>query len=83
MFSDLQEKTLCRRWQLMSSIKIVNNILDTVLNWVIALIIIAIILILFIGVILRYIFSAPLFWSEEIAVLGLIWMTFLGGVILV
>lgn len=44
---------------------------------------VAIVIVLFVGVILRYLFNAPLFWSEEVTVLGMIWMTFLGGAILV
>lgn len=59
-----------------------NRKLTLILDWVIGLIMSAIVAILFVGVIMRYVFNAPLFWSEEIAVLGLIWMTFLGGAIL-
>ena len=61
----------------------INKILAVVLDWAIGIIMTATVVILFIGVILRYLFNAPLFWSEEITVLGLIWMTFLGGAILV
>ncbi len=57
--------------------------MGVLLDWCIGLITGAIILTLFAGVILRYIFNAPLFWAEEIVVLGLIWMTFLGGIVLV
>jgi TRAP-type C4-dicarboxylate transport system permease small subunit len=60
-----------------------NRIISTLLDWAIGIIMAATVLILFVGVVLRYGFSAPLFWSEEITVLGLIWMTFLGGAILV
>lgn len=61
----------------------INRTLAIVLDWVIGLIMSAIVVILFVGVVLRYVFNAPLFWSEEVAVLGLIWMTFLGGAILI
>jgi len=31
------------------------------------------------GVIFRYVFSAPLIWSDEMAIFSLAWLTFLGG----
>ena len=65
------------------SIWTLNRVLAKILDWVIGIIMVAIVIILFAGVILRYAFDAPLFWSEEVTVLGLIWMTFLGGAILV
>jgi TRAP-type C4-dicarboxylate transport system permease small subunit len=61
----------------------INRGLAVILDWAIGLIMIAIVIILFLGVILRYVFNAPLFWSEEVAVLGLIWITFIGGAILI
>ena len=64
-------------------IRRLNTWLAKVLDWVIGAIMVAIVIVLFIGVILRYLFNAPLFWSEEVTVLGMIWMTFLGGAILV
>ena len=60
-----------------------NRWVSQVLDWSIGIIMGTIVIFLFIGVILRYLFNAPLFWSEEVAVLGLVWLTFLGGAILV
>ena len=60
-----------------------NKWLARILDWAIGAIMVAIVIVLFIGVILRYLFNSPLFWSEELTVLGMIWMTFLGGAILV
>ena len=60
-----------------------NHLIELVLDWTLGFITGAIVIILFVGVILRYVFSAPLFWAEEVTVLGLIWMTFIGGAILV
>ena len=60
-----------------------NKWLARILDWIIGAIMVAIVIVLFIGVVLRYLFNAPLFWSEELTVLGMIWMTFLGGAILV
>ncbi len=65
------------------SLLYLNKILVKALDWFIGLITVAVVLILFVGVILRYVFSSPLFWAEEVTVLGLIWMTFIGGAILV
>lgn len=61
----------------------VNRIIARILNWAVGLTLYVIIFVLFAGVVLRYAFSSPLFWSEEIAVLCMIWMTFLAGAILV
>jgi TRAP-type transport system small permease protein len=60
-----------------------NKILGRVLFWTIAAIHGAIVVVLFLGVVMRYVFDAPLFWSEEVSLLGLIWLTFLGGTVLV
>ena len=64
-------------------LKKVNKIIATTLDWAIGLTVAIIVVVLFVGVVLRYVFSHALFWSEEISVLAMIWMTFLGGVILV
>ncbi len=60
-----------------------NRIVSCTIEWVIGFSTGAIVLILLIGVILRYLFNAPLFWAEEVVVLALIWITFLGGILLV
>jgi TRAP-type transport system small permease protein len=64
-------------------LKKVNKIIAITLDWAIGLTVAIIVVVLFVGVVLRYVFSHALFWSEEISVLAMIWMTFLGGVILV
>jgi TRAP-type C4-dicarboxylate transport system permease small subunit len=64
-------------------IRRLNRLVGAALEWTIGFIMAGIVIILFIGVILRYLFNAPLFWSEEVTVLGLIWMIFLSGAILV
>jgi TRAP-type transport system small permease protein len=61
----------------------VNRIIARLLDCAVGLTLYVIIFVLFSGVVLRYVFSSPLFWSEEIAVLSMIWMTFLAGAILV
>jgi TRAP-type C4-dicarboxylate transport system permease small subunit len=64
-------------------IRRLNRLIEVALEWTIGAIMAGIVIILFIGVILRYLFNAPLFWSEEVTVLGLIWLIFLCGAILV
>ncbi|MEN6439847.1 MAG: TRAP transporter small permease [Syntrophobacter sp.] len=64
-------------------ISTLNKIVGGALFWAIAIIHGVIVVVLFTGVVTRYIFNLPLFWSEEICLLGLLWLTFLGGAILV
>ncbi len=61
----------------------IDKILKYILELLIGITVVAIVLILFAGVILRYVLKSPLFWAEEVTVLGLIWITFLGGAMLV
>ncbi|HWU36664.1 MAG TPA: TRAP transporter small permease [Candidatus Acidoferrum sp.] len=61
----------------------VNRILAVLLDWGIALSVTAIVVILFVSVVMRYVFSAALFFAEEMSILAMIWMTFLAGAILV
>ncbi len=60
-----------------------SELLSKLLKWASGLLLIAIVLILFVGVVLRYIFNAPLFWAGEVTVLALIWCTFLASALLV
>lgn len=64
-------------------IAFLNKFVEKALFWSIALIHAVIVVVLFTGVVTRYIFNAPLFWSEEVCILALIWITFLGGAVLV
>lgn len=49
------------------------------LGWVMALMLLAQLAVLFAGVIARYFFNAPFTWSDELASLLLVAITFLGG----
>ncbi len=60
-----------------------NKLVEKALFWSIAVIHGVIAAVLFAGVVTRYVFNAPLFWSEEICILALVWITFLGGAVLV
>ncbi len=64
-------------------ISTLNKIIGSLLFWTIAVIHGVVVVVLFSGVVMRYVFNAPLFWSEEICLLGLVWLTFLGGAVLV
>jgi len=44
---------------------------------------IAIVIVTGLGVVFRYFLNSPLFWTDEIARYALVWMTFLGGALLV
>ena len=61
----------------------INRIVATLLDWGIALSVAAMVIILFVSVVMRYVFSAALFFAEEMSILAMIWMTFLAGAILV
>jgi len=61
----------------------INRMIATLLDWGIALSVTAMVIILFVSVVLRYVFSAALFFAEEMSILAMIWMTFLAGAILV
>jgi TRAP-type transport system small permease protein len=64
-------------------ISALNKIIGRLLYWTIAVVHGLVVVVLFSGVVMRYLFNAPLFWSEEICLLGLVWLTFLGGAVLV
>ena len=64
-------------------ISTLNKIIGKLLFWAIAIVHGLVVVVLFSGVVMRYVFNAPLFWSEEICLLGLVWLTFLGGAVLV
>lgn len=62
--------------------KIINKISDILFNIekVIAIILAAVLLVsLSGGVLFRYVLKSPLFWSDELAIFCLIWITFIGG----
>ncbi|MEW6265584.1 MAG: TRAP transporter small permease [Thermodesulfobacteriota bacterium] len=61
----------------------INKFVGWILNGVIAVVHGVIVVVLFAGVVTRFVFNAPLFWGEEVCILALVWMTFLGGAVLV
>lgn len=67
----------------MRLLRSINRIVATLLDWGIALSVAGMVVILFVSVVMRYIFSAAFFFAEEMSILAMIWMTFLAGAILV
>ena len=49
--------------------------------WVVALLVIAEIVILFAGVVSRYVFHQPILWSDELASILFLWLAMLGSVV--
>jgi tripartite ATP-independent transporter DctM subunit len=58
---------------------------DTVLGWLVeipaALLVVAEIVVLFSGIVARYIFHTPLVWSDELASILFLWLAMLGAVV--
>lgn len=65
----------------MKRIEAAFKIIDKLFYWLTAINIAVMTLLIFIQVLLRYLFSSPLAWSEELARYLFIWMTFLAGYI--
>jgi TRAP-type C4-dicarboxylate transport system permease small subunit len=54
--------------------------LGTAVDWVVALLVAALVLLIFSGVLSRYVFNYSLAWSDELAALCFVWLTLLGSV---
>jgi len=48
-------------------------------KYVVSILVAVMCLVLFVSVALRYVFSAPLYWSGEVAIFSLVWVSFIGG----
>lgn len=59
----------------------IDEAVSKVVKNIIAVLLFAIMLILFIGVIARYFFNSPIYWTDELVTYMLVCMTFLGGYI--
>jgi TRAP-type C4-dicarboxylate transport system permease small subunit len=64
--------------------KFVDRLLDGVVgpavDWAVGLIVAALVLLVFSGVLARYVFNYSLAWSDELAALCFVWLTLLGSV---
>jgi TRAP-type C4-dicarboxylate transport system permease small subunit len=49
----------------------------------IVVVMLGLVIILFLNVLLRYIASKPLYWSEELSLFGIVFITYIGGAVLV
>src|SRR5580692_7261360 len=58
-----------------------DRVLTQGLEWVTALLVIAEVVILFVGIVARYAFHDPLIWSDELASLLFLWLAMLGAVL--
>ena len=65
--------------KMLSLIKKVDEWCAKVLGWIMALMLLVQLVILFAGVIMRYFLNSPFVWSDELASLLLVCITFLGG----
>ena len=59
----------------------IDHWLDTAIEWAVSFLVVAEVVIFLTGVVARYVFVAPLVWSDELASLLFIWLTMLGAVI--
>ena len=57
----------------------VDRVLETTLEAAIAALLVAMVVLAFVQVVLRFVFNDPLSWSEEVARWCFVWMTFLGA----
>ncbi len=61
--------------------KKIRIFLDQLINWLVILCVIAMVIVIFMQVIFRFILNDPLSWSEELARYLFVWITFLGAAI--
>ncbi|PSM17600.1 hypothetical protein C7T96_14865 [Nitratireductor sp. StC3] len=59
-----------------------KRLLVRIVQWLLMLMLLAITGVMFAQVIWRYLLQSPLVWSEELALLLMVWMTFLGSALM-
>ena len=59
----------------------IDNAVGGISEWVVAILVVAEIVILFAGVVARYVFHKPLVWSDELASILFLWLAMLGAVV--
>jgi tripartite ATP-independent transporter DctM subunit len=59
----------------------VDNVVGTIGEWAVAALVLAEIVILFAGVVSRYVFHEPILWSDELAAILFLWLAMLGAVV--
>ena len=63
----------------MKTLMRIDEAIAKVISLVIAVVLFAIMVVLFVGVIARYFFNRPIYWTDELVTYMLVSMTFLGG----
>lgn len=68
----------------------IHDRIDTALNRLtrtselgIVIVMVGLVLVLFANVLFRYVLSKPLFWSEEVSLFGIVFISYVGGAVLV
>jgi len=59
---------------------LLDRYLGTALDWVVGFLVAVLVLLIFSGVLSRYVFNYSLAWSDELAALCFVWLTLLGSV---
>jgi TRAP-type C4-dicarboxylate transport system permease small subunit len=60
---------------------VVDKVLGTIVEYAVAIIVLAEICVLFAGVVARYVFHDPIIWSDELASILFLWLSMLGAVV--
>lgn len=55
---------------------------SSLIKWILVVMLLAMTLVLFAQIVFRYFFEMPLVWSEEMALVLMLWITFLGAALL-
>ena len=59
----------------------IDNAVGGISEWVVAILVVTEIVILFAGVVSRYVFQQPILWSDELASILFLWLAMLGAVV--
>ncbi|HVY06012.1 MAG TPA: TRAP transporter large permease subunit [Burkholderiales bacterium] len=59
----------------------IDTVIGTACAWIVALLVVVEIVILFAGVVSRYVFQQPILWSDELASILFLWLAMLGSVV--
>jgi tripartite ATP-independent transporter DctM subunit len=59
----------------------IDKVLGNIVEYAVALIVLAEIIVLFAGVVARYVFHDPIVWSDELASILFLWLSMLGAVV--
>ena len=78
---EVTETSPRRRSRLLSWLARLEHILGTLVEIPAALLVVAEIVVLFAGVVSRYVLHAPLIWSDELASMLFLWLAMLGAVV--